>query len=608
MDQSEFYVDKTSGTFADSLAAFGLASLVAEVLAAAGEPSRVRIEDCGSYYLVACEPPVRQEWLDRYRAAPLILAPIVRTLKNAPTLPADLIPGAVVDYEQVRDARSLYWDAWNGLPPEARAAYRTGKDHAALAGMPPEPHQHWDVFRALNPANLRGYNGLMSHWWENRRLAPEMIRIIFDMTTSSPNDIPSAQWVWKLLAKREDLPGSAEATAAQLYNPAQGKGQNRAKANSLRPDNVKEFWLLEWLKAAGFYDAAMTKVLKQSKDRKSYVIAPRRLALQQHAAIMRRFRPTMAFSETASRSDVLFALRYIIALLEYSQAAEGRDLLAQLLGGMSARDLVAGFYVAFYKNLGNSTATMNLAFMNLPAWVRGDALEDVVGYLELLQEHERVIRSLDESHSDAYELLLRYRDFIGGNSLSAFFDFITGYAGFLIGQQERGKYAPQFSLVNLRRLLMSADPNLREILDPAKHPGFQNIATAIRKSTVLAQYWSKKLNDRRYDVRYGLNQELARKARYPAEFITALSEFMHKYNAENSQVRYDRPGPQRKDITTSDIDDLVALVDAYGSELICNLLIAYGYARVESAPEPDEEREPDQQATGQDNADTPDEE
>jgi hypothetical protein len=40
-----------------------------------------------------------------------------------------------------------------------------------------------------------------------------------------------------------------------------------------------------------------------------------------------------------------------------------------------------------------------------------------------------------------------------------------------------------------------------------------------------------------------------------------------------------RPGPYRRSIQASDIDDLVALIDAYGSELICNLLVAYGYAR-----------------------------
>ena len=122
---------------------------------------------------------------------------------------------------------------------------------------------------------------------------------------------------------------------------------------------------------------------------------------------------------------------------------------------------------------------------------------------------------------------------------------------------------------------MNAEPELSAILEM---PGFQNVAYAIRQSTVVAQY-RKGQGDRRYDVRYGLGLDLTRKANYPAEFIAALSDFLHKYNAENAQVMENRPGPYRRSIQTADIDDVVALVDKYGAPLICHLLVAYGYAR-----------------------------
>ena len=72
--------------------------------------------------------------------------------------------------------------------------------------------------------------------------------------------------------------------------------------------------------------------------------------------------------------------------------------------------------------------------------------------------------------------------------------------------------------------------------------------------------------------------ELARKANYPDEFVAELSDFLFKYNAENAQVMESRSGPHRRTIRTNDIDDIVALVDEYGAPLICNLLVAYGYA------------------------------
>lgn len=107
---------------------------------------------------------------------------------------------------------------------------------------------------------------------------------------------------------------------------------------------------------------------------------------------------------------------------------------------------------------------------------------------------------------------------------------------------------------------------------------------------MTAQY-RKKQGDRRYDVRYGLGQELARKARYPAQFITALSDFLHKYNAENAQVMETRGGPYRRSIKTSDIEEIVTLIEEFGSETVANLLIAYGYARVPREDEAPEEVE-----------------
>jgi hypothetical protein len=223
----------------------------------------------------------------------------------------------------------------------------------------------------------------------------------------------------------------------------------------------------------------------------------------------------------------------------------------------------------------------------LPGWVRVTTPEEVDQALTILSEHERIVRQFDESHSDDVNLLLSYRDFISSSDLWPFFDFTTAYCGYIIGQRERTNgRARQFSTDNLRRLIVSAEPKLSKILDT---PGFQNIAYAIRRSTVLAQHF-KKQGDRRYSVRYGLNQELARKANYPNDFVTALSQFVHTYNAENAQVMEKRSGPYRRSIQTNDVEDIVALVDEFGSALICQLLLAYGYARV---PRPEQDDETD---------------
>ena len=59
-----------------------------------------------------------------------------------------------------------------------------------------------------------------------------------------------------------------------------------------------------------------------------------------------------------------------------------------------------------------------------------------------------------------------------------------------------------------------------------ENPGFQSIAGAIRRSTRGALYAKKLGGDKTYEVRYGLAQELKRKAMYKNEFATALAGFI----------------------------------------------------------------------------------
>jgi len=594
MNQNTFYLDKSTGTFADALAAYGLARVLDYVLANAGHNSReVTLTDQGTAYALTCTPAIDAAVLDG--CEPFTVAPFLQTwdkkAKALKPLPGGMakVAALVVDYEAEKQRRTEFFEALKQLSAEARKAYFRQSDAPERAQIN-EPHHHWDIFRAINPGALAGYNKLVELWWEAREPETfrELLGVLLAMTAQTPNDVAGAAAAWAAVIKARGLT-KAKATALQVYNPHQGKGQNRAKADKLTMGNVDNFWLLEYLKAVGLYEAGMPKTLRGgSKDSKTYVLAPHNLALDQHAAIMQDFRKAMAAAETAVRSDVLAALRYTRVFLNYCEQHQAEDLYAQLLGGRGPRDFVSGFETAFYKNLGNSAATMNIAFIALPGWIKIQTPEDIAAFTDdpggIITEHEAIARQFEESHSDDFRLLVAYRDFISGDDLWPFFDFTTAYAGYIIGQRERGlRPVRQFTTTNLRRLFVNVEPKLSTILDT---PGFKNIAYAIRQSTVTAQYRRKQQGDRRYDVRYGLNQELARKANYPQDFIAALSEFLHKYNAENAQVMENRAGPYRKSIKTTDIDDVVALVDAFGAPLICQLLIAYGYARTPREEQP----------------------
>lgn len=597
----QFYVDKSSGTFADPLLAYGLAVVLSDVSQRidAGSAGKVRITDQGAYYRLESDLALDEERLFRLEV-PYTPAVAIRTAKNADSLPADLPPLATVDYEQERDRRNEFFELLKGLPTDARRALARREDHPALDALRGhEPHEQWDIFRAINPAALPGYNKLMAQWWTIQEALPAVIRLLCETFAQTPNDLEAAMKAWKELAKAHGWPVAPDTTALQIYNPSQGKGQNRTKADRLVMDNVKNaFWLVEWLKAVGFYQAALTKQLAGTKDRKTYVAAPSELDLTENDQIMDRFRFSMARAESPVRSDILASLRYTQALLDFSQQGEGASLKARLLRYRRPSRVVSGLYSAFYKDLGNAVATMNLSFLGLPGWLQITGDEDLANALEILVEHEAIIRQLDESHGDAYNLLLRYRNFVGGNDLWPFFEFTAGYSGYIISQRERpGGRARQFSAENLRRLIVNSEPTLSRILETE---GFQSVAYAIRQSTVVAQYRKKQLNDRRYDVRYGLGQELVRKANYPEDFVTALCDFLQKYNAENAQVMENRRGPYRRSIRTADIDQIVALVDEFGAPLICNLLVAYGYARTSREADAEEENQDQQVDMGAD--------
>jgi len=245
---------------------------------------------------------------------------------------------------------------------------------------------------------------------------------------------------------------------------------------------------------------------------------------------------------------------------------------------------VYGLDSAYYKNLGQSAAVMNIARIGLPSWVQLRVQNEIPHYQAVIDEHLRIVRNLDEKRGEEYELLRSYRDFLSTNELAALLTFTDAYSGFVI---QHDKLAPQFTVHSLEVIMSSIAPPLSEI---TKSRGFRNLAYAIRMATVEAHRRNLKRNQGKYDVsyevRYGLGKELLRKSAYPNEFITALSEFIHDYNAENARMRerlerqgHTRPRGARSDVSIQDIDELLTLMDTYRDpQMIASLLVAYGYA------------------------------
>lgn len=591
-----FYIDKTTGTFTDELLTAGFVRLLENLLfqQGAADPDIMQT-DCGHYYQIQITPALDVE---RLNTTAIPLAPILRTVKNSKNLP-DLPdnPAYVVGYEAEKEKRSTFFTAFSELEGTLKRAYAIGDDdNFPFAAMPPPPHDHWQIFTLLNapPMPINGYNKLLTQWFALSE-AGEMenvCRLLCELFSQMPNDLETAVTRWKQIAKPHKWKDTVG--ASQFFNPSQGKGINKPLPNGVGLGNISNFWLLELLKAVGFYHIAFTGRVKGSDDRKTYVPAAGRSSLQAREAVQAQFRKKMRFGETAVRADIFTVIHYLQAFMERVEAAQSatasemeKTFLALMGKTKRPSDFMRGFHTVYYKNLGSSAATMNIAFLNLPGWIEIYQREDVFIFKDILEEHERIIQQFAENKGEELTLLQQYRDFIVADHLDPFFEFTTAYSSWLISQGEKSTFPPRkLTTHNLRRLILSNQPQLSKILDS---PGFINIAYAIRQSSVVAQY-RKAQGDRRYDIRYGLGRDLVRQSQYSGEFIAALSDFLHKYNAENAQVMETRPGPYRKSVQTSDIQDILALIDEHGSDLIAKLLVAYGYARESRQQEDNQEQ------------------
>ena len=572
MYQKIYYVDKRTGTFADVFVAYGLATLLDSVLAHFADGEHwVQLHDQGAYYAIELSHSLKEAWVNQ---APFqTLAYYVQTGRaDSQTLTSFPI-SMIVDYQKE-------WDKFNQyikIPQDIRQ--KMSPEELAYV----KPHPQFPIFSWIGERRMQAlgsYNELILRW---QNLAPhfvETLRHILMLHATPHGDAQEIENAWRKRMKELGVDVKSDATLLQLFNPSQGKGQNYPKANKLQnpPTNLSTFWLLEYLKAVGMYHCAVPRRVQGTDDRKTYALAPVNIRLSANDSVLTAFQEAL-WNDTAAKMDILAALRYTACFLDHCKAAQGADLLIELIG-QGPQDFVSGMYVAYYKSLGQASAVMNLSFVELPRWMRVESREDVEKYKEVIEEHEGIIRNIDEEKG-GYDLLVRYRDFVSGGKWDAFFDFTAAYGQFLMRELDQGHYwVKPFTTPNLEVLIMKSNEPLAPILST---PGFLNIAEAIRRSTIIPQYRGR--GESEYEIRYGLGQELKRKALYNDEFIAALSEFMQSYNAENARVYEKTKKQYRKNILTSDIEDIVRLVDKYGATTVGNLLIAFGYAR-----EPGEEK------------------
>lgn len=573
-----YYVPKESGTAADVLIAYGLASVCHELLARVKSPAgsySVMIWDDGAHYVLHLTDRINPDWLNAVDYFTVVKG--IRTPRDTMgEIPITDLEDREAAWEEIR----RYTTALTGAR-EVRSggASEAEAEQAEMAELDPK---HWITVYLGSPQMqaLKTYNRLARQWYESRHYFTTNLKALFAMYAYPGVDRSAVEAAWRQTV-RSDVP--AQVTASQVLNPHQGKGQNRPKANALAMDNLRSFWLIEYLKAAGLWRCAVPRIVRGGDDRKTYVLAPTRISLAAHAEVFDRFSRRL-WSQTAAKMDCIALLLYADCLLEHSLAARFDELD---LDGRSLDRVVSGFHVAQYKLLSRNAYTMmNLGFLGMPAWVGQVRDKSQVRLIrEVIAENLGVVEFIEETRSEGYRLLVEYRDFLSAGRWESFFAFAGGFASYLMSELDRVRRGKgyvrvrRFSVNNLEVMLMQDNPSLLPIV---QNQGFRHVARAIRQSTVNLQYLAAR--DRGaslpYEIRYGLAQDLLRKSNRDEEFVAAVSDFVWKYNAENARAAEKQQDTWRREaVTERDLDELIRLVDQYHASVVAPLLAAYGYAR-----------------------------
>ena len=596
MFQKEYFVPKTSNTYADTLLANGLAVVFGQmwrqITPEVVEPN-IELEDRGAYYLIRLPGAFQKDWIPKIS----FFAPLPFVKRGDTPIPEGFtwVRDFVEEREHYFQFQKQVGSEDDVDPP--RPDYRTLEFLAGKMQVTAYDSRH-KTYQSYNKAALR--------WWRLRESFSQTLRMILALFSTPLDEATDLEKIVREWQKRvsPDL-DTRRLTASAALNPMRGQGQNHPKANYLNTrKNLADYWIFEYLKAVGLWEAAMPQLIRPPKkspsdkdwkktDWKVYVVAPKHLSMPVSHSVVNSLRRLLG-SETSIKMDVICLLYFVRAWLQYTETEVKRNPSLDI-PSMSPSKFVAGLHVVQFKMLSRQSYTMvNQSFLRIPSWCgRLRSRQDINALQQVIDEHIQIVREIDETHSDGYDLLRNYRNFVAGENWEAFFDFAAAYAHEIMRRYNQGEnWVPTFSTTHLRRLFMSSKKPLSAILE---NQGFQNMAYAIRHSTIIPQYWkgeSKRGNTSAislYEVRYGLGAELKRKATVRDEFVVALMDFAHSYNQENSQVLENLSQAElernrkflRKNLGTTDVDEVIRLVDdeQYGAELVANLLVAYGYAR-----------------------------
>lgn len=560
----KFRVNKKTGTYSDTIEAFGLANLINEIQTRANlKRPKLWIEDKGLYYELTSKPEIKDEDISSIKYFPIF--------QNVKRESKEKIEGKYFDYQEQKqlrnERRELIQKAYNDFSGKVKAdklaseLKRIQQIYEAEKYISPQ----LDVYGQIIPNNNFGvFKKLYSNFSNNPDYFPEIIKAICNYYSNEPFELD--------FKKKSSLTTSV--TALQLYNPTTGKGQNWDKAKSASPKQINLNWISETMKISG----ALTNMLCQSVkvgskfDLKIVVPDFKKAEYNSQKRISLGFKKNIK-GNTPIKIDILNLLIILKQLIEHAEDYQN----------FKAKNILTGLHSTYQKSLGQNKAVVNISQLKTPAFIAFDSKKESNDWIDFLNNNIEIIGSIDEI-GDATQGLIAYRTFFTSSVFSNWAKFTFWYSEHLMSILSKNKYAISFKINTLNKFFNNMSMKNYKISEVTSNLGFQKVAAAIRNSTVILQGAKSRGQKIEFEIRYGIAQELQNKSRTKLDLAEYIGSLIGTYNAETAR-KAELKKAFRKPVRENELNEFYSLLDSYPSKVVGALLASYGFALEEKEAE-----------------------
>ena len=556
---STFRVKKGTGTYSDTIEAYGLANLINEIQSRANlSRPKIWIEDKGLFYEIISKPDLQNELIASLSYFP-IFQYVIREI-------SETFEENYFDYTKQRELKKERQELTQKAYKEFAGKDKASQLKAKLAEIDRiyEVEKfispQYDVYsQVITPNNFVGFDKLYHNISMNKEVFPAIVKAILDYYSDRKVEIKT-----KSLNSFDD-----SVTALQIYNPTTGKGQNKGKATGPSAGPVKLNWIGETMKISGALTNMLCQLVKVGGKYDMKVVIPdfKKTEYNQQRQIALSFKKNIK-GNTPLKVDILNLLIINRQLIERTD-----EYL-----NFKAKNILTGLHSTYQKDLGQNKAVVNISELQTPDFIQFNTEDEAKDWVEFLTEQINIIGSIDEL-GDATQGLIAYRTFLTSSHFQSWERFIFWYSDHIMSNFSKSKYALPFKVISLNKFFKNMTMSDFKISEIISNTGFQKVAYAIRKSTVTLQYTPK--DQRKFEIRYGLAQTLQNKSKSASDLAEFIGEFIANYNAETARNVEKTGGILRANVKDNDLNQFYELLDNYPSKVVGALLASYGFALTE---------------------------